>query len=141
MEINIIMYKSYVGNGGTKMISVFKMEFDIIISDRDIYDIIVAAFDEGINHWCDSPIEVLIRPDWSTSLERSISLHDSNEDKVYELDKEKMLKGIKMCIEDNNWDDFLVFVDRHLEIDVSYIDNKSADAIIQYALFDEIKYK
>ena len=114
-----------------------KTELIINITDKDIEHIITEA-EEGIKHWCDK-IES-VEPKLGTSL----VLHKTGSagyENAQCITSDKIVNGIKKYIEEPTEGDFLEIVDHELHIDINYIDENIADAIIQYALFDKVIYK
>jgi len=117
---------------------------------EEINDLIVAALEGGINYWCgkaeivkdkDSDTYSGVAPEDQSNVHFAsdvvgyggkLTLTDvEDEDEKWELDLSKMLKGIQMYCEDNNIapEDLM---DNH--------DADTADAIVQFALFNEIVY-
>lgn len=124
-----------------------KTELIINITDKDIEHIITEA-EEGIKHWCDKiePVE----PQLGTSPYEhlihggTLVLHkigSSGYENTQCITGDKIVNGIKKYIEEPTEGDFLEIVDHELHIDINYIDENIADAIIQYALFDKVIYK
>ena len=117
-------------------------------SAEDINDLVVTALEGGINFWC-GKAEMKLNPDKTyfgiapedqdkvkyasdiISLGGVLILHDAESDEKWELDLEKMLKGIKMQCENRNvapsdlMDDY---------------DAEDADCIVQYAVMDELVF-
>ena len=112
----------------------------LTVTAEDIDDIIATAFEGGINYWCNKAEVVgdYLGEFASDQISRggSIRLYDAENDDVYELTLEKVLKGIqKACAErwgcDNEWYNGET-------IDTYYVDGMVADTIIQLALFDDV---
>lgn len=119
----------------------FKLQVcqNVGITTEDIDDILSVAFDAGINYWC-SEVEVVgdyLKEYASEQIARggSLILHDAETPEKWELNLGKFIKGVAMwlangnsgCIEDG-------------KVDVFQIDAIGADAIIQYALFEEVVF-
>lgn len=105
------------------------------ITNEDIEDILIGAFEGGINYWCCS---VSPKEGWNDSNKDkdiydilfengTLILEDIETDDTWELDLEKVKKGISMYIRD-------------YKADIDEFDGESYDCIIQYALFDEIVF-
>lgn len=103
-------------------------------TQEDIDDIMVSALEGGITYWC-GRCEVVgeyLGEYASEQLSRGgkLILHDTEDDEeTWELDLEKLQKGIKRAIEEDAWDG-----------DMNNYDEVTADIIVQYALFDEIVF-
>ena len=128
----------------------FKIDVEIKktikLSEEDILDILSAAFsscfwariDNTTEAWdkaraeikCTDPtVEDLMV--WILNNGYEIIIIDREDEyEVYYLDKYKLLAGIKMAIENGFWDG----------ADVYDVDGEVGDAIIQYALFEELVY-
>lgn len=117
-------------------------EFKVRITDEDIDDIMCSALEGGITYWCS---EAEVKGEYlgeygSEQISRGgiLLLHDIEEPEVYELTKEKLLKGIMMYLTNPTYSDVLEMIDHELRLDTSYVDADVADCMIQYALFDDI---
>lgn len=114
----------------------------ILLTVEDIDDIMVGALEGGINYWCnraDVPDDRRVA-DWGhEQIARGgvLILHDSEEDKTYELTLEKFLTGFKLWVEQGL--DHYNAVCGHT-VDCCEIDASCADNIIQLALFGEVLY-
>ena len=110
------------------------------------------ALEGGINYWC-RKAEVVGEylgeyGSEQISIGGTLKLHDSEEDTVYELDKEKLLDGIKMYLEDpekpydilESASDSVGCSKGEFVLDCCMVDAVVADMIIQYALFRTIVY-
>lgn len=117
-------------------------ELELLVTNRDI-EAIIAMVLEGEIYWCnysttygermsDSIIGHFVNGGW-------IILFDT-EGADYQLSREMLLDGIKLYIQNPKANDFLEIIDHRLVIDTCQMDAESADAIIQYALFDQIIY-
>lgn len=129
-----------------------KVEMNVRITQEDIDDIMCTALEGGINYWC-RKAEVVgeyLGEYGSEQISRggTLKLHDSEEDAVYELDKEKLLDGIKMYLEDpekpydilESASDSVGCSKGEFILDCCMVDAAVADMIIQYALFRTIVY-
>ncbi len=123
-------------------------EMKIKITDENIDDIMSTALDgEAINYWCyNAEIvgEEYLGSLTSEQISRGGKIRmyleepfDYNGREVYILDKNKLLKGIKMAMEKYGLD---INLDDHMHISIDDVDADAADVIIQYALFGEIVY-
>ncbi len=121
-----------------------KVEMEIAVSQEDIDDIMVGALEGGIAYWCDkAEVEGKYLGEYGhEQIARGgqLKLHDREEDKVYTLDLERLLNGIKLYAQNPVGCNCLDMVDGQLEIDCCYVDAVACDAIIQYALFGEVVY-
>lgn len=121
---------------------VLKLELEVVVTQEDIDDIMVGALEGGINYWC---CEAEVVGDYlgeygSEQISRGgqLLLHDMEDDEIYILDKEKLLKGLKMYFEKPHPYDILEVIDNKLRIDTCEADATVFDMIIQYALFDDV---
>lgn len=114
-----------------------KIEQDVKISPIDIDGIMVTALEGGITYWCNEARTVgeFLGSYASDQISRNgtLILHDSEDDKNYELTLAKFLEGLKLYIEDGNTE---ALCDGR--IDPGNIDADGADSIIQYAIFGEV---
>lgn len=107
------------------------------VTQEQVDDLLCAAFEGGITYWCDSAEVIGGFPEeaeWAhEALTRgaSIALHDFEGEANYILYLDDFLKGIRMAAE--HWkQDVVTFLEEH--------DADSADAAVQYALFDRLIY-
>lgn len=114
---------------------------DVPVSKEDIDEIMVGALEGGINYWC-YKAEV-IEDDYfgeyaSDQISRggSLRLYDSENGEEYELTLEKVLKGIKLSLENGYGDDWI----QDGRLDLCQVDAIGCDAIVQYGLFGEVIY-
>ena len=124
--------------------------FDICLTKDEINDIMCTAVEGGINYWA-AATEATAKKAGKYTYEQIannetliITLFepfDENTEK-YELTKEKLLKGIKQYLTKNPDEamHILTIDNNQLIIDTSEVDAGDADAIMQYALFDEIVF-
>lgn len=115
---------------------------EIRVTGEDIDDIMCAALEGGICYWC-CRAEVVgdyLGEYASEQISRGgiLKLHDSEEDEVYELTREKLLNGIKRTYEEGYYADYEWC--NGTKLDCCQIDAEVADAIVQIALFDEVIY-
>lgn len=122
------------------------------ISTEDIDDIVTTALEGGICYWC-RRAEVkgkYLGEFASEQISRGgvLVLHDSVDGKKRELNKEKLLSGVKQYLEDED-KPYNILVDAEdsvgcskgvYELDCCMVDATVADMIIQYAIFDDIIY-
>ena len=110
------------------------------ISGQDIDDIMSAALDGGITYWCAKAevVEEYLGEYASDQISRggSLLLYDIEDGNSFELTLEKFLNGLQLWVE--NIRSFSLAFDGRLDMDE--IDADVADAIVQYALFNEIVY-
>jgi hypothetical protein len=125
-----------------------KIEQNHEFSQEDINDLMVAALEGGINYWC-GRAKMKLNPDKTyfgvseedqekvnyasdiISLGGTLILHDAESEDKWELDAEKMLKGIKMHCENDNLTPSFLMED---------YDAGDADNIVQYAIFNELTF-
>lgn len=118
-------------------------EFDNhFIADQDIADLLVTAFEGGINYWC-GEVTVHIPPSENYNEDEdymSDLLHHGGELKLTDIEdpydawiltKDKFIEGLKRVLKENNWT---------VEDLMDYQDADVVDQIIQYALFNEIVF-
>lgn len=114
----------------------------ILLTTEDIDDIMVCALEGGITYWCnraDVPEDRRVA-DWGhEQIARGgvLILHDSEEEKTYELTLEKFLTGFKLWIE-QGLDHYSAVCGKN--VDCCRIDDSCADNIVQLALFGEVLY-
>jgi len=122
---------------------------DVVITVEDLMDIMDAA-GYGINGWADAILHV---GEW---LGDDTCEHLANGGKVkiclrepiekggkrsYEMDKEMLLKGIKMYLDDDDKPYEILYNNGvRTEIDTGDVDAVVADMMVQYALFGEIVF-
>lgn len=131
-----------------KNYDIITAEIKVKITDENIDDIMSTALDgEAINYWCYNA-EIIGEEYLGSLTSEQISRggkiriyleepFDCNGREVYILDKNKLLKGIKMAMEKYGLD---ICTDDHMHISIDDVDAEAADVIIQYALFGEIVY-
>ena len=112
----------------------------IKVTEEDIDDIMCSALEGGINYWC-RKAEVVCEYLGEYASEQisrggSLNLYDAEEDEVYELTLENLLKGIQLAVEGNYYEDYEWVLGDGL--DVCQVDAEVADVIIQLALFDDV---
>lgn len=124
-----------------------RTKITVYLTQQDIDDIMVSAFEGGINYWCR---RVVVQGDYlgkyaSDQISRggklAIWLDEPFEDDktCYVLDRDKFLAGFKLWIEnDGNSYDAIDYSDG--SVDCGQIDAICADEIIQYALFGEVVF-
>lgn len=128
-----------------KKVHKIKVEFEVIVKNEDIDDIMCGALEGGINYWC-YKAEV-VEDDYfgeyaSEQISRggSLNLYDNEEDAVYLLTKEKFMEGLKKYLENPCCGDFIERKDGKIFLDTCNADAEVCDAIIQYAIFGDIVY-
>lgn len=119
----------------------------VYLTQQDIDDIMVSAFEGGINYWCR---RVVVQGDYlgkyaSEQISRGgkleIWLDEPFEDDktCYVLDRDKFLAGFKLWIESDG-DSYDAIDHADGSVDCGQIDAVCADEIIQYALFGEVVF-
>lgn len=120
-----------------------KIEKNLEFTDENIDDLMVAGLEGGINYWCgeakvkegsmsEEAYDKIKYASDAISKGGTLILFDAESTDKWELTLEKMLKGIKWYCEKNGYTDADDLMDNY--------DADSADAIVQYALFDEIVF-
>ena len=118
------------------------VNIDIELSDEEIDDILVTAFEGGINYWAykaepkDGDFKGASYASDALSKGATILIYDNESDDVYELTKEKFLKGLGNALVKYG---HLFKMDGD-KLDLGYIDAAGADIIVQTALFGEAIY-
>lgn len=110
------------------------------VTAEDIDDIIATAFEGGINYWCK---EAEVVGDYlgefaSDQISRGgvVRLYDAENDDVYELTLDKVLKAIQRAYSERWFCDYEWCNGE--TIDTYNVDAMVADAIVQLALFDDV---
>lgn len=116
-----------------------EVKLDILLTNEDIDDIMCAALEGGINYWCGKAKVVgkYLGEYASEQISRggTLKLYDGESGEEFELTKEKFIKGLTKHLEDGRSG----LISQGM-IDTGALDACDADAIIQYALFDEVVY-
>lgn len=120
----------------------YKVQITKEYTDQDMEDIVVTALEGGIGYWAclDNTGEVWDRmpEDLATSeyawriLKEDGELHfldEEDDDAEYFLSLPCLMNGIRKAITGGQWDG-----------DMDTVDAEVADAIFQYAIFDDIIY-
>lgn len=124
-----------------------RTKITVYLTQQDIDDIMVSAFEGGINYWCR---RVVVQGDYlgkyaSEQISRggklAIWLDEpfENDKTCYVLDRDKFLTGFKLWIESDG-DSYDAIDDSDGSVDCGQIDAICADEIIQYALFGEVVF-
>ena len=113
------------------------------VTGQDIDDIMVAAMEGGINYWCNYAYvdgDTYLGEYASEEISRGgkLILHDAEDDAEYVLTLEKLLKGIRIAIEEDFYSEYLWASEG--KIDCCRIDAAVADVIVQLAIFGEVVY-
>lgn len=121
-----------------------KVEMEIILSQEDIDDIMCGALEGGITYWC-RRAEVVgeyLGEYASEQISRGgvLKLHDREAEKIYELTKEKFLKGVALWAKNPVGCNCMEQIDGKIRLDACNVDAVVCDAIIQYAVFGEVIY-
>lgn len=108
------------------------------VTEEDINHLMVAAFEGGINYWC-GRVEIVDDPadkDCASEIIAhggTLRLYDAETDDTWLMKRDNVLNGIKIMLEDERF--FTSFDDL-----MENHDADTADAIVQYALFEEIVF-
>lgn len=117
--------------------------FDIVntitVTDDAISNLLVTAFEGGINYWC-GRVEIGATPENNEGYMSDVInnggtlfLHDvEDEDEIWELREDNLLRGIRLYMKEQNITSIEDLMDNH--------DAETADCIIQYALFGELTF-
>ena len=107
------------------------------LTRQDIDDLMVTALEGGINYWC-RKARVLQCPEEYTyasdviSRNGTLELYDIESSDKWVLTLESFMKGVKWYCEKYKYTNAEDLMDNH--------DADTADAIVQYALFNEIVF-
>lgn len=112
------------------------------ICKQDVDDILYTAFNAGgISKWADliwvseiSERKFGTRVYEHIGLGGTVLIHDRRDDRCHLLDEQKLMRGIRLYIEEGKE----AISDGHL---VKIADVNDADAIVQLALFEEVRYQ
>lgn len=111
------------------------------VTTRDIDDIMCAALEGGIAHWCGraEPVGKRLGEYAHEQIARggSLTLYDAESDDKWELTLEKFLRGLTKAIEDGA---SITINAEDGSIDTSDVDDCVADSVIQLALFGEVVF-
>lgn len=126
--------------------AIITVKTNVKVTDQDIDDILSVAFDSCTTYWC-KMVEVVgeyLGEYASDQISRggTLRFYDSENDEVYELTKDKFLNGVWLFLSTPTTFGRVVCVDNNYEyrLDITEIDGTDADAIVQYALFQEIVF-
>ena len=129
---------------------ILNVSMEVIVSNENIDDIMVCALEGGINYWCNEAEVVgkYLGEFGSEQISRGgvLKLYDSEEEKVYELTREKFMNGLRTYLSAGNTGCLEIQRKNYglptgkLLVDTCNVDAGVADAIIQYAVFNEIIY-
>ena len=116
-----------------------EVKLNILLTNQDIDNIMCTALEGGINYWCGKAKVVgKYLGDYASeqiSRDGTLKLYDAESGEEFELTKEKFIKGLTKFLEDGRSD----LISQGM-IDTGCLDACDADAIIQYALFDDVVY-
>ena len=110
------------------------------ITGQTIDDIMASALEGGITYWCNRAeiVESTYFGEYASdqiSRGGSLRLYDAEEDKQHILTLTNFLKGVSLYVA--NGPEEIIY---NGEVDASEVDALVADAIVQYALFDDVIY-
>ncbi len=128
-------------NSSVPHAAILTFKKSVRLTDMDIWDIMDAAINGGISHWCEYAEYMGTQMGKSLSEHLSsggsLMLHTDDGNGEYILSKEKFIYGFGKAIEEgygSRW------VDNDGNVQCGEIDSEAADVIVQFALFDEIIY-
>lgn len=125
-------------------VEIVKVEMEVVLSTEDIDDIMCGALEGGITYWCNNAEVVgeYLGEYGHEQIARGgiLKIHDREENKDYELTKEKFLKGVALWAKEPIGCNCLEHVDGKLHFDTCNADAIVCDAIIQYAIFGDVIY-
>lgn len=126
-----------------------KIQFNLKVTDEDLKNILEVGLSTGINYWG----KIYENTTITNSIENiiynneEIVIKEIEDENIFKLNKEKLLKGIKKSIKDGygfgmySFDEkWLIIKEKNITIDPIKIDSVAADVIIQYSLFGEIVF-
>lgn len=127
----------------------FNIDAKLEFSPEDINDLIVTALEGGINYWCRKAVKKVdpegnwfgVAPENQDKIKYAsdligyggtLVLYDAESTDKWELTLEKFMSGVKWYCEKYKYTNAEDLMDNH--------DADTADAIVQYALFNEIVF-
>lgn len=123
---------------------VIKVELEIVLSREDIDDIMAGALEGGISYWCKKAVVVgeYLGEYASEQIARggALDLYDFESEAVYRLTPEKFLKGVELWAKKPVGCNCMEQIGGKLKIDCCNADAIVCDAIIQYAIFEDVIY-
>ncbi len=132
---------------------ILNVSVKVKITEDDIDDIVASALEDGINYWCED-VEVVgeyLGEFAAEQISRGgvLKLYDRESGTVHKLDKDRLLIGIKMYIEDmeiprcilGEYERSIKRGGWYYSLDSFAMDASVADIIVQYGIFREIVYQ
>ena len=127
---------------------ILNVDMQIKVTGEDVDDIMATALEGGINYWC-WKAEVVggyLGKYASEQISRGgeLKLYDSDEMKIYTLNRDKFLSGLKRYIAFGNTaclfreTDTIGIYTGEISLNACMLDASAADMIIQYALFGDV---
>ena len=112
-----------------------KIKIKIKVTNQDISDILVTAFEGGINYWCGKVETIKGSTNIDDIVEQitsggAVILHDSESEEYWTFGIKSFKRGLRAFLKKNNLN----------EIDTGMIDADDADEIIQVGLFGKMVY-
>lgn len=113
----------------------YHFTIDVTIDDEYIEDVLITAFEGGINYWTD----FISRNDYPNEKASNVdiimaggilSVFPEDDSMTYSLHKENVIEGIKRMIEEKGMQ----------YLDAGNVDADIADMVIQYAIFQKLVY-
>ena len=118
---------------------IIKIEKTLTFTDENIGDLLVTAFEGGINYWCGKVKIISVPKEHEGKYEFAsdvialggvLKLYDAETSDTWELTLDKFLKGLERYCKITDIESAEELMDNH--------DADTADGIIQYALFEKI---
>jgi len=103
------------------------------LSAQDVSDVLTAAFEGGIDHWCDTVRRTA--PSARRYACEALAMDGvplalvTQEGDTYLLDRAALCRGLGLYAQKHGWPE-----------DLGDIDAEAADLIVQYAVFGEVMY-
>lgn len=108
------------------------------ISEYDLENLVVTAFEGGINYWC-GEVEIIKNPEKKECASKVVCtpkgilrLHDAESDEAWLLSLDDLLKGVVKTMQWGEYETVQDLMDEH--------DAETADVLIQFSIFDEVVF-
>lgn len=110
-----------------------KNKFDLSIENLD--DILVTAFEGGINYWCNRVEIIKGKGAYASDIVANggtVRLYDMESDESWELSRRSLVRGVQIFCNENG----IMSADDLMEV----MDADVADVIVQLAIFEEVVF-